>query len=151
MSIIFGCSLMRIRRLTIKDYDDIVELWRSASLPYKPGGRDSRVSIASEMQANPDFFIGAFEGNKLVGTVIASWDLRKGWINRLAVAPTCQRRGVAKTLIAEAEKVLKKRGARIVCALIEGYNSSSMDLFRKCGYIEDRNVIYFSKRESDEI
>ena len=142
---------MWIRRLTIDDYNDIVELWNRASLPYKPEGRDSRSSIASEMEVNPDFFIGAYEGNRLVGTVIASWDLRKGWINRLAVDPTYQRRGVAKALIAEAEKVLKKKGAKIICALIEDYNSSSMELFKKCGYIEDRDVVYFSKRESNKI
>jgi predicted N-acetyltransferase YhbS len=142
---------MLIRRLTMDDYDEIVQLWNRASLPYKPEGRDSIASIASEMEANPGFFIGAFEGNRLVGTVIASWDLRKGWVNRLAVDPMYQRRGVAKTLITEAEKVLRKRGAKIICALIEDYNSSSMELFKKCGYIEDRGVIYFSKRESNKV
>lgn len=140
-----------IRRLTINDYEDIVELWDRAELPYKPEGRDSKLSIASEMEANPDFFIGAYAGDELVGTIIASWDLRKGWINRLAVDPTYRRKGVAETLIAEAEKVLKKRGARITCALIEDYNSGSMELFKKCGYVEDLNVTYFSKRESNKV
>jgi len=142
---------MRVRKLTIDDYDDIVELWNRASLPYKPEGRDNKSSIASEMEANPGFFIGAFEGNKLVGTVIASWDLRKGWINRLAVDPTYRRRGIAKTLIAEAEKVLRKKGAKIICALIEDTNNISMELFKKCGYIESHDIIYFSKRESDRV
>jgi len=144
-------GFMQVCRLTIDDYDDIVKLWNRASLPYKPKGRDSKSSIASEMEANPDFFIGAYQGNKLIGTAIASSDLRKGWINRLAVDPTCRRRGIAKTLIAEAEKVLKKRGAKIFCALIEDTNNSSMKLFKKCGYTEDRDVIYFSKRESDKV
>jgi len=140
-----------IRRLTIDDYEDIVGLWDRADLPYKPEGRDSKLSIASEMKENPDFFIGAYAGNRLIGTVIASWDLRKGWINRLAVDPTSRRKGVAETLIAEAEKVLKKRGSRITCALIEDYNSGSMKLFRKCGYLEDRDIVYFSKRESNKV
>lgn len=142
---------MRIRKLTIDDYDEIVELWNRASLPYKPEGRDSRSSIASEMKTNPDFFIGAYEGDKLVGTAVASWDLRKGWINRLAVDPTCRRRGVAKTLIVEAEKALKRKGAKIICALIEDTNSSSMDLFKKCGYVEHHDILYFSKRESNKV
>ena len=142
---------MRVRRLTIEDYDGIVELWNRASLPYKPEGRDSRQSIASQMEANPDFFVGAYEGDKLVGTVIASYDSRKGWINRLAVDPTCRRRGIAKTLIGEAEKALKKRGARIISAQIEEANSSSIELFKKCGYVEHRDIVYFSKRESDKV
>jgi ribosomal protein S18 acetylase RimI-like enzyme len=103
------------------------------------------------METSPDFFIGAYEGNTLVGTVIASYDSRKGWINRLAVDPTCRRRGIAKTLIAEAEKALKRRGVKIVCALIEDTNSSSIGLFKKCGYVKHRDIIYFSKRESDKV
>jgi len=103
------------------------------------------------MEANPDFFVGAYEGDKLVGTVIASYDSRKGWINRLAVDPTCRRRGIAKTLIGEAEKALKKRGARIISAQIEEANSSSIELFKKCGYVEHRDIVYFSKRESDKV
>jgi len=103
------------------------------------------------MEANPEFFMGAYEGNKLVGTVIASCDLRKGWINRLAVDPTCRRRGIAKTLITKAERALKKKGAKIICALIEDTNNGSMKLFKKCGYIEKRDVIYFNKRKSDRV
>jgi len=144
-------DLMLVRRLTIDDYDEIVKLWNRASLPYKPEGRDTRPAIASEMEANPDFFIGAYEGNKLIGTVIASYDLRKGWINRLAVDPTCRRKGIAKTLITEAEKALRKRGVRIICALIKDTNSSSIDLFKKCGYVEHHDIIYFSKRESEKV
>jgi len=142
---------VRTRKLTIDDYNEIVKLWNRASLPYKPEGRDSRSSIVSEMKANPDFFIGAYEGNKLVGMVIASWDLRKGWINRLAVDPMCRRKGVAKTLIAEAEKTLKRKGARVICALIEDTNGSSIALFKNCGYVEHHDIIYFSKRESDKV
>jgi hypothetical protein len=30
------------------------------------------------MEANPEFFLGAFEGNQLIGTVIVTCDMRKG-------------------------------------------------------------------------
>jgi ribosomal protein S18 acetylase RimI-like enzyme len=103
------------------------------------------------MKENPGFFIGAFENGKLIGAVIASSDGRKGWINRLAVDPEYRRRGIAKALIAEAEKALRQKGLKIFCALIEDSNKASKELFRKCGYVEHRDIIYFSKRESDEV
>lgn len=38
---------------------------------------------------------------------------------------------------------------KIICALIEDSNKASKKLFRKCGYVEHRDIIYFSK--SDEV
>jgi ribosomal protein S18 acetylase RimI-like enzyme len=142
---------MKIRVLTIKDYDEIIDLWKVAGLPFKPHGRDSREAIAWQMHENPDFFLGAFENGRLIGIVILSCDGRKGWINRLAVHPQHQRQGIAKALIVEGERILRKHGIRIFCALIEDYNEVSKNLFRKCGYVEHRDIIYFSKRDSEEI
>jgi len=142
---------MRIRSLTISDYDQIVTLWQNAGLSYKPQGRDRKDAIQAQMAANPDFFIGAFEDNRLVGIVVASTDGRRGWINRLAVGPECRRAGVAKALISETEKVLRKHGLRIFCALIDGDNASSMQLFKRCGYRAHRDIVYFSKRDSDQV
>ncbi|MDI6690886.1 MAG: GNAT family N-acetyltransferase [Candidatus Bathyarchaeota archaeon] len=142
---------MEIRNLTINDYEEMIKLWSKAKLPFKPNGRDSKEAIAARMKANPEFFIGAFEGNRLIGTVIVSCDMRKGWINRLAVDPEFRFRGVAKALIVESEKILRKHGIRIVCALIEDYNTASKNLFKKLGYVEHHDIIYFSKRESEEV
>jgi len=142
---------MEIRRLTINDYEEVVRLWSRAKLPFKPKGRDSKEAIAAQMKANPDFFLGVFEENSLVGTVIISCDTRKGWINRLAIDPDYRRRGVAKALIAESERTLRKHGIRIFCALIEDYNTVSKKLFKECGYIEHHDIMYFSKRDSDEV
>jgi ribosomal protein S18 acetylase RimI-like enzyme len=142
---------MQIRKLTVKDYDDIIQLWRKASLPYKPEGRDSQSAMEFQMKKNPSFFLGAYDQNRLVGTVIASYDLRRGWINRLAVDPEYRRRGVSQKLIAAAEKVLRKKSARIIGALIDNYNVASLSLFKKYGYVEHHDVVYVSKRDSDEV
>ncbi len=142
---------MEIRKLTIDNYNEMLELWSKAGLPFKPQGRDSYNAIKAEMNANPDFFLGAFEEGKLVGTVIISSDLRKGWINRLAVDPAYRNRGIAKTMIARAEEILRNRGIRLFCALIEDHNTASKKLFKKCGYVEHHDILYFSKRDSNEI
>jgi ribosomal protein S18 acetylase RimI-like enzyme len=142
---------MEIRKLTIDQYEELVSLWRKAGLPFKPKGRDSKEAIARQINASPEFFLGAFENGRLVGAVIVSSDGRKGWINRLAVDPAYRRRGVASTLVAEAERVLRKHGIRIFCALIEAENEASKRLFKKCGYVEHRDIIYFSKREYDDV
>ena len=141
-----------IRRLTIKDYDSMTKVWKRAGLPYKPKGRDSRENTAKQMELFPEFYLGAFHGNKLVGVVIASYESRmKGWINRLAVDPAYQRQGVAEQLVRKAEKTLKKHGAKIFCALIELPNDKSVGLFQKMGYALYKDILYVTKRESKDV
>lgn len=142
---------MEMRKLTIDNYGELVDLWSKAGLPFKPKGRDSKKAIKAQMKANPEFFLGAFANNHLVGAVILSCDMRKGWINRLAVDPAYRRHGIAKALIAESEKILRIHGVKIFCSLIEDHNVASKNLFKKCGYVEHRDIIYFSKRDSDKI
>ncbi|MDQ1280220.1 MAG: hypothetical protein QG670_1483 [Thermoproteota archaeon] len=137
--------------MTINNYDEILQLWLRASLNIRIKGRDSKSAIESQMKSNPDFFIGAFEKSDLVGIVILSSDGRKGWINRLAVDPDYRRKGLAKTLINEAEKVLKEQSIYVFSALIEDSNLGSKSLFKKCGYFEHKNITYFSKRDNDEV
>ena len=143
---------IEIRTLTIKDYESMVKLWKSAGLSFKPRGRDSKRMIERQMQAFPDFFIGAFHEDKLVGVVIGSYDGRmKGWINRLAVDPAYRRRGIAAKLITHAEEALEKRGAAIFGVLIETPNEESVRLFQKIGYVAHRQILYVTKRKNAEV
>jgi GNAT superfamily N-acetyltransferase len=103
------------------------------------------------MKENPELFLGAFEGRILVGTLVGSYDGRKGWINRLAVDPEHRRKGIAQLLIARVEMALRKKGARIICALVETPNLESVNLFEKLGYITHRDILYLSKRESKDV
>lgn len=141
-----------IRRLTIEDYDGMLKVWERAGLPFRPKGRDSRENTAKQMTEFPDFFLGAFHESRLVGIVIASYENRmKGWINRLAVDPEFQRQSIAQQLVKRAEAALKKRGAVVFCALIETPNDESVELFRKMGYALHHDILYVTKRESQDV
>lgn len=142
--------MIQIRALTQKEYDDLVTLWEKAGLPYRPKGRDSKEAIQKQIQENPDLFLGAFLEGELVGSIIASFDGRKGWINRVAVIPAYRRQGIAQHLIEAAEKALKKRGATVIGTLIFDTNTPSLNLFEKMGYNVSEDILYLSKRESQE-
>jgi len=126
-------------------------LWREAGLPHKPKGRDKKEAIEEQLKAYPDLFIGAFDGEKLIASVIGSDDGRKGWINRLAVHPKYQGKGIAEAILKEIETRLHKRGRKIICVLVEDWNEKSIKFFVKNGYILHKDIFYLSKRENLDI
>jgi len=140
-----------IKRLTIDDYDEIVRIWAISGLPYKPKGRDSRELIAKEMKNPGCAFWGLLEDGIIVGVMIANFDGRRGWINRLAIDPDFRGRKLAGVLIEKGEEFLKQRGALVICALIEDINYPSISAFQQAGYFCENEIKYFAKRPSYDV
>ena len=137
-----------IRRLTIADYDEIVRVWSDAGLPFKPGGRERKDMLAKEMARPYCAFFGLELNQRLIGVIIANWDGRRGWLNRLAIDPEQRGHGYAGRLIEAAEQFLESQGAVVLAGLIDEENSPSMRGFEKAGYSCYTVLRYWSKRRS---
>lgn len=144
-------SRIVIRAMRIEDYDVLTQLWDKAGLPYKPGGRDSREHLARELQEGGGFFLVAEHQGELIGSVFATSDSRKGWINRLAVLPEYQRQGVGRMLVQEAEQRIYATGIEIIACLIEDWNAVSLQAFERMGYVRHDDIKYLTKRRSPEV
>ncbi|MGD0818311.1 MAG: GNAT family N-acetyltransferase [Methanomassiliicoccales archaeon] len=122
---------LKIRKAGREDYNGIISLWTRAGLHYQPTGRDSRANLDREM-ADPEVdMLVAFARDWMIGSVIATNDGRKGWVNRLAVDPDHRGKGVARALIEEVKECFKARSLKIFSCLIYAENESSQSLFRK--------------------
>ncbi|HNS05517.1 MAG TPA: GNAT family N-acetyltransferase [Candidatus Saccharicenans sp.] len=139
-----------IRKFKISDYDQVINLWQLCQLPLKPEGRDSRSQLEQQIKLDQIIFLVAEKEGKVIGTVLASHDGRKGWINRLAVHPDARRQGLGTQLIKKAEEELEKQGLILLAALIEEENSASRDLFVRLGYEPHPEIVYFSKKKFPE-
>jgi N-acetylglutamate synthase len=139
------------RDLAPSDYDEIIRVWTEAGLGHKPRGRDSRERVTKEISSAPGMFIGAVAEGKLIGTVIGSFDGRRGCVNRLAVVPQFRHRRIAEKLVAICEERLQKHGALVIYCLIDKENDPSLTLFSKrLGYHIHDGIVYLSKRESKD-
>jgi len=138
---------LELRRLTDPQLRAMVNLWKESGLSCKPRGRDRIQALRAQRKDSPDLFIGAFLEGRLVGSVIASDDGRRGWINRLAVAPDARGKGVAKALVKAAEDALRMRGRHLFCVHVESDNEPSMRLLERAGYAREREILYYTKRE----
>jgi len=142
-----------VRRLRPSDYEELLSVWERAGLPSRPGGRDSPGELKRQMGLGTSIFLKVVEHDgareRIVAVVLGTHDGRKGWINRLAVLPAHQRRGLGRRLVEELEKRFRKMGFDIYCGLIETYNDVSMKFFAKLGYVRHEDIIYYSKRKSE--
>mgnify|MGYP006312689819 CR=1 FL=1 len=142
---------LNIRPLNVADYEEMMALWRRSGLhSLRPEGRDSQAEIARQLESGVQTILGLESDAQLIGIVVATHDSRKGWINRLAVDPAYRRQGHAKRLVEAAERVLRAQGMRVIAALIENDNLTSLNLFQEAGYVEiDPEMHYVTKRDSD--
>lgn len=138
-----------IREFRIEDYDRVMALWTEGGLPLKPLGRDRREEIAAQLGlANVRFLVAEEgKGGPVIGTVLATHDGRKGWINRVAVDASLRRRGIGARLVRAAEDWLEAQGLGILACLIEEGNAVSMAVFQALGYVKHPEIIYFAKRK----
>lgn len=137
---------MHIEPLNIADYDELINLWKRAGLPYDAEERDNRASIERQIFDPVVEILVLRDEDKMIGSVIASSDGRKGWINRLAVDPDYRGRRLAARLLERAEEFLIGKGLTIIAALIEDENFPSMAAFRRAGYEGWDKIVYFRKK-----
>jgi len=131
-----------IASLVLNDTDAVIALWHEAGL--HPSRSDSEVVIAKALAFQPDLFLVAKDGPRIVGTVWGAYDGRRGWIYRLAVAKSHRKCGLGQRLMDEVEKRLKVLGCDKINLLIERDNIAVADFYGARGYRAD-DVVFMEK------
>lgn len=139
---------MQIEPYQIDDYDDMIALWQRAALPHDKEKRDSREAIERQMFDDHVAILTLKDNGRMIGVIVATYDGRKGWLNRLAIDPDFRGRRLAARLIEAAEAKLVEMGATIFAGLIEDQNFPSMAAFKHCGYEGWDHIVYFRKKLS---
>lgn len=126
---------MDTRSYRPEDFAAVVALWNACGL--HPSRSDTPESLARKLERDPDLFLVVEEGGRLVASILGSYDGRRGWINRLAVAPDLRGRAVGRKLVEIVEQRLAARGCDKVNLLIEPDNRAVIDYYDRLGYRAD--------------
>lgn len=141
---------VQVRPLRRSDYAAVIDLLAVAKMNPHARGRDSPKAFRRQLAAHPTTYLGAFDGDRIVGCVFGTHDARKAWINRLTVDPGYRRQGIASRLVRECERRLRREGMDMFAALIDRDNRASVALFRSLGY-DVWKLCYARKKRHPEV
>ena len=134
---------MEIRVFVEADTDAVIDLWQLANLTHP--NNDSALDIKRKMNDSPWGFLVAMDGKTIIGSIMVGYDGHRGWINYLACHPNYRRRGVAKSLMNEAKKLLLERGCPKINLQVRSGNEAAVKFYESIGYLDD-NVTSFGLR-----
>lgn len=121
-------SDMNIRSMQLTDYPQVLRFWKEH---YKVSSRDTKENIEVLLTKNPDISILAEEEGEIVGTALGSFDGRKGYVQKIAVAASKRGSGLGKELVSELINNLKRAGShdiRVSC------REELIPFYQKCGF-----------------
>ena len=126
-----------IRPYAEADERPVVRLWETVFAndpPWNVPADDIRRKLTVQRGL---FLVGELEGH-IIATVMAGFEGRRGWINRLAVLPEYRRQGFARALMAEAERRLEPLGCPKINLQVRASNREVVAFYESIGYeVED--------------
>ena len=127
-----------IRSYSTNDFNDVKMLWQVVFANHERW-RAPEFAIPAKMTVQPDLFLVAADGVRVVGTVMGGYDGVRGWFHTVAVLPAYQGRGIGSALLHEAESRLVALGCPKINLQVLPSNSGVVEFYRNLGFvIEDR-------------
>jgi ribosomal protein S18 acetylase RimI-like enzyme len=139
---------LQIRPYRSDDETAVVELWVACKLV--AAQNNPQRDIARKLKVNPEWFlVGELDG-RIVATCMVGYEGHRGWINYLAVAPEYQRRGFARQIMEEAERLLRQAGCPKINLQVRTSNAQVIEFYKSIGFKIDDVVSMGKRLETDE-
>ncbi|RKZ07998.1 GNAT family N-acetyltransferase [Candidatus Fermentibacteria bacterium] len=134
---------MDIVTMKKNDYTELLALWSGFSGNTMTGA-DSMEDFEKFLCINADYCYSAFENGRLVGSVMAGSDGRRGYIYHLAVDESQQGKGTGRKLMDAAENALRDAGIEKAHLFIYTDNTA-IEFYEKTGWHRRSDIAVMSK------
>lgn len=136
---------MKIRKMTIDDYEQVYALWTSCAGMGLNNLDDSRDGIRAFLQRNPDTCFIAEINSQVIGGIMVGNDGRRGYIYHTAINPRYRKQGIARQLVNTAIDALKQAGINKVALVVFERNKSGNIFWEKMGFPVREDLVYRDK------
>jgi ribosomal protein S18 acetylase RimI-like enzyme len=125
--------VVSFRAAVAADIPNVLALWAVAAENDARPADDAR-TVGAVLARDAEALELAVVGDRIVGSLIAGWDGWRAHLYRLAVHPSMRRQGVARQLLARAERRLIELGASRIDAMVLDGNDLGQRLWIAEGY-----------------
>jgi ribosomal protein S18 acetylase RimI-like enzyme len=139
---------MVIRPFHPDDEAAVIALWESCDLVR--AWNDPHKDIRRKLLVRPDLFLVGLVDDHIVASLMAGYEGHRGWLNYLAVDPAHQRRGHARAIVAEAERLLRAAGCPKINLQVRNSNHLAIEFYRKLDYSMDAVTSMGKRLEHDD-
>lgn len=136
---------MKIRKMTIEDYEKVYNLWMSCAGMGLNNLDDSKEGIEKFIQRNPDTCLVATQDEKIIGVIMVGNDGRRGYIYHTAVNPEFRNRGIARALVDKVTKELEIIGINKVALVVFDRNEIGNAFWESQGFTVRNDLVYRNK------
>ncbi len=135
--------MITIRPMTIEDYDEVYAMWLITSRRALSTA-DERGQIERYLKRNEGLSQVAVVDGKIVGTVLAGHDGRRGFIHHMAVLPEYRRRHIGHALAEKAIEKIKSEGIEKTHIFCYQDNETGQKFWRDFGFVKRDDIFDFS-------
>jgi N-acetylglutamate synthase len=133
-----------VQPFSIEVYEDVLALWRQCD-GVGLSDADSQENLCSFLDRNPGMsFMTSVEG-RIIGTVLAGHDCRRGYIYHLAVHPNWRRQGLGRKLVDRCLSALAGAGIQKSHLFVFNNNASGIAFWKSIGWEERSDLKVMSK------
>ena len=136
---------MKIRVMTIYDYEQVYSLWQNTPNMGLNDIDDSHEGIAKYLDRNPRTSYVAEIDGKIIGAIMSGHDGRRGYIHHTAVAQDKQKHGIGTALVNAAMDALSKEGIQKVALVCFYKNVQGNGFWEKRGFSARNDLVYRNK------
>lgn len=135
---------IQIKQIQLSDFSEILSLWKKAGLAIQDD-RQEYLEFQNILRLNSLSCLVLVKNQTIIGSILGTFNGRRGWIYHLAIDPLFQHQGWGSLLLEQAEYLLKKQGASRVCLGILHTNLKVIPFYEKCGYKIINDTLWLGK------
>ena len=135
--------MVKIRLMTINDWESVEKVWKDheGTNPVD----DSEEGFTRYLKRNPTTSFVAEDDGKIIGTILAGHDGRRGFLHHVVVLPEYRKQGIGRMLVESAMEALGKEGIQKVLLVVFNDNENGNQFWEHIGFTTRPDLVYRNK------
>ena len=134
---------LKIRTMTIDDYDGVYNLWMTIKGFAIRSIDDSKVGVEKFLKRNPTTSVVAEVDGKIVGSILCGHDGRRGCLYHVCVHEDYRMHGIGKSMVVFCMKELQKENISKVSLIAFTANDIGNAFWKKIGWTKREDLNYY--------